>query len=198
MENMDLKSLILQNDLNIDQESVDVYKFLKQSFPVHIDDNVFRFTYRSFYRMDSAGLTEELKSRYFDFLKEKETSLQKILEDLHKIKTEKKINTYQFSFATKLLHTIDNNLPIYDSQINYLFKFPGIKKNESPIQWRINTYNSLKEKFYILLNDNQIKLKIKEFKKKFNADIISDLKMLDFMLWSLGKRLQRDKKKWGK
>jgi hypothetical protein len=52
---------------NLDPESIDVYVFLSRRFSeVDISkDRLFRFVFRSFYRMDSAGLTDEFKTEYF-------------------------------------------------------------------------------------------------------------------------------------
>jgi len=47
----------------IGREAVDVYGFLSDQFtrgPV-VGNHVFQFVYRSFYRLDSAGLTPEFK-----------------------------------------------------------------------------------------------------------------------------------------
>jgi|SRR3989344_4480485 len=183
---MDVKSKILQWKGEIDQESIDIYKFLQKQFP--IDDNIFRFVYRSFYGLDNAGLSEECKQEYFGLFKKRETSLQKILEALYHFKTRKGFNTYQFSFATKLIHTIDNNAPIYDSKVHKLFKFPPRKKE---IKWCINTYNLLKEKYASLLQDNQVQQRIKELKEKYSTQDLSDTKMLDFILWTIGKEEEK-------
>ena len=52
---------------NIDQESVDVYNFLKTEFrKSNINENyLFQFVFRSFYRIDNAGLTPEFKKELY-------------------------------------------------------------------------------------------------------------------------------------
>ncbi len=186
---MDVKQLVLQWDGDL-TESIAVYAFIQQNFPAKINDKFFRFVYRSFYRLDGAGLTEELKDEYFRLLKDGETSLRKILTILHKYPTKRGYNTYQLSFATKLLHTLNNNLPIYDSNITYLFGLPSLKPKN--LDQRIKVYNSLKEKFNSLLNDTEVQQRIERIKKKHSAEKMNNAKMLDFILWDIGKNAKKD------
>ncbi|MDP3699259.1 MAG: hypothetical protein Q8R47_06780 [Nanoarchaeota archaeon] len=187
---MDVKSLLLKWKGDIDQESIDVYKFLQQSFPTKVDENVFNFVYRSFYRLDNAGLSDKWKLKYFVLLKNKETSLPIILKILYDIKRLKGDHSYQFSFATKLIHTINNDAPIYDSLVDGIFEFRKPKNNKNTINWCIKTYDLLKKEYTSLLQDDQVQQCIKKFKKKYSAQTISDTKALDFILWSIGKELK--------
>ena len=63
----------------IGREAVDVYAFLCDEFARGsvVENLVFQFTYRSFYRLDTAGLRPEFKSRYFTLL-EKSRALPKV------------------------------------------------------------------------------------------------------------------------
>jgi hypothetical protein len=56
----------------IGHEAVDVYGFLSEQFACgpEAGNYAFQFVYRSFYRLDSAGLTSEFKSKYFVMLEE--------------------------------------------------------------------------------------------------------------------------------
>jgi hypothetical protein len=56
----------------LDVESFYVYNFLKDEYLETKDittNHLFQFTYRSFYRLDNAGLTKEFKNRYFELFK---------------------------------------------------------------------------------------------------------------------------------
>lgn len=67
--------------------------------------------------MDNAGLSKDIKCYFFYLLEKREANLEYILSELYEIPTLKGKNTMQFSFATKLLHTIDNDKPIFDSRV---------------------------------------------------------------------------------
>lgn len=188
-----------QDDIisNLNFESIAVYSFLKDEYVKgNIQSNlVFQFVFRSYYRLDNAGLSNKLKSRFFELLAEKQTNLGTILSELHKIPTLKGKNTIQFSFATKLLHTIDNNKPILDSKVAILTNIkPKGSDRDTKIRSCIEIYDSLEKLYAELKEDYKIKKVISKFRLKFEAndEKISDTKVLDFIMWSLGK-LKKEK-----
>jgi len=178
---------------NFDYESIVIYSFLKSEYEKGniLNNSLFQFVFRSFYGLDNAGLSIEMKNRYFNLLEEKQTNLEIILSELYEIPTLKRKKTIQFSFATKLVHTIDNNKPIYSSEI-------GSRINKKPnqtghknvrIQSCIVLYNSLEMLYEELKKNEKIRNVISKFRLKFkvNEEKMSDTKVLDFILWSLGK-----------
>ena len=112
---------------NIEQESVDVYNFLKKEFyESNVNENyLFQFVFRSFYRIDNAGLTPEFKKEYFKILEEnrneKQLDFEKVLRRLYSFPNRKGQNTLQFSFVTKMSNTINDVTPIYDSEVAKMF-----------------------------------------------------------------------------
>ena len=87
------------NKLSI--ESFDVYRFLNKEFKNTegiTKNNLFQFVFRSLHILDNAVLTPEFKTR-------------------------KDLNSIQFSFVTKFANIIDNQYPIYDSEVIKLFNF---------------------------------------------------------------------------
>ena len=60
----------------LSRESIDVYRFLSERFITFDpkDDAVFQFVFRSFYRLDNAGLTPEFKERFFNFPAQQKTA----------------------------------------------------------------------------------------------------------------------------
>lgn len=126
MENKIIEEIFKKLDKileNIDKESIFVYLFLKDEHKKgNIKNNLlFQFVFKSYYRLDNAGLGNKLKNRYFELLADKQKDLRKILLELYKIKTLKNKNTIQFCFATKLLNTLDNNNPIFDAEVSRVF-----------------------------------------------------------------------------
>ena len=168
-------------------ESIRVYEWL-ESHKEKPENPVFQFVFRSYYRIDNAGLTSDWKVRYFKFLSERERSLKTILEGLYHIPTKKKVKSLQFSFATKLLHTLDTNQPIYDSKVAELLGLP-VKKGKdfaANINTCIAVYGKLQEAQQQFLSDEGIMNQIAALKARYNSQI-SDEKALDFLLWSVGK-----------
>lgn len=176
----------------INKESVVVYLFLKNEYKKgDIKNNsLFQFVFRSYYRLDSAGLSDKQKTEYFKLLANGEDNLKTILDNLYELPSLKTNNTIQFSFATKLLHTIDNGKPIFDAEVAIVFgKSRQGKTKEEKIKSCLGIYEFLGSMYSDLLKDERIKELISKFRSKFSVDKnkISDIKVLDFIVWSLGK-----------
>lgn len=142
-------------------ESIRVYEWLEAH--KHDPKNpVFQFVFRSYYRIDNAGLTDAWKLRYFEFLNEGERNLTTILEGLYHFPTKKNLKSLQFSFATKLLHTLDTSQPIYDSKVAKLLGLP-VKKGKdfaNNVQTCVAAYDDLRAAQRQLLSDEGIKHQI--------------------------------------
>ncbi|MDP2668486.1 MAG: hypothetical protein Q8P07_01480 [bacterium] len=183
-----------QNDIlsNIDIESIDVYLWLRNEFKKGniLENTVFQFVFRSYYLLDSAGLGEKVKKRYFELLADKQTDLEKVLVELYQIETLRKRKTIQFSFATKLLHTIDNNNPIFDSKVaRVIHRNVSGTTRDARVASCIEIYTYMKRLYPDLIKEERIKKVIEKFRTKFNvtSDKMPDIKILDFLIWSLGK-----------
>ena len=183
-----------QDDIlsNLDCESIAVYSFIRNEYAKgNIQENfVFQFVFRRAYGLDNAGLSDEMKKRFFELFAEKQTDLKTILSHLYEPLTKKGHHSIQFSFATKLLHTIDNSKPIFDKEIESLtYSRPKHSDKDIRIQSYIELYNKLERLDAELLKNEKVQRVILKFRQKFGVDKekISDVKSLDFIMWSLGK-----------
>jgi hypothetical protein len=118
----------------VGQESVDVYRFLGEQFERGsvTENHVFQFVYRSFYLLDRAGLTDAFKKKYFETMEAargKSVDIRSLARAFFDVPNAKGQNSLQFSFATKLAHTIDNTYPLYDAKVAtcFLFRATNIK-----------------------------------------------------------------------
>lgn len=174
--------------LDVKEESIRVYEWI-EAHKEKPENPVFQFVFRSYYRLDNAGLTPGWKVRYFEFLKKRERCLKTILEELYDIPTRKKVKSVQFSFATKLLHTLDTSQPIYDANVAELLGL-SVKKGkdfDANVNNCVVVYKQLREAQQQLLSDEGIKKQIAALKAGYNTQI-SDEKALDFLLWNAGKK----------
>ena len=178
-------------------KGLEKYVFLKNCFNKRqISNNAFKSTYKDFYKLNGAGLTPRFVEKYFNLLSksDKRTSLCDILQKLYQIPNYKGKNTVQFSFATKLLHTIDNNRPIYDSKVACVFELGNAysKRGNAKILWCKNTYENLRDKYAKLLKEKRIKKVISEMRYMLpDAKDISNTKALDFILWLMPKNKKK-------
>jgi len=180
---------------NIDQESVDVYNFLKKEFnKSNVNENyLFQFVYRSFYRIDNAGLTPEFKKEYFKILEqyrnEKQFDFKYVLRRLFTIPNRKGQKTLQFSFVTKLFNTIDDSMPIYDSEVAKIFSLSRPYQSEFEIKLKkyLDQHETIQKGYEQIIEQNLLPKTIGLFDQVFKDNKLSEIKKLDFIFWSAGK-----------
>jgi hypothetical protein len=200
MNNQDIIIEFIENNSteiveNIDYESVEVYNFLQDQFETsNVNENyLFQFVYRSFYRLDNAGLTPEFKTEYFKILEEmrnqKSFDFERILKRLHNFPNRKGQNTLQFSFVTKLLNTIDNKLPIYDSEVAKMFcaSRPYISDFNKKVDTYLEQLKCFQTCYEEVIYKDLLPTTIEKFDQRFKLSNLSEMKKLDFIFWSAGK-----------
>jgi hypothetical protein len=191
---------------NLDKESIEVYKFLVNRFKETEDiskDEVYKFLYRSFYRIDNAGLTMEFKNEYFKILQEyrivTKYSNDTIISIANRLDPFIRLNntkSFQFSFISKMLNTINVDSPIWDSEVRLVFKFTNIKSKlslDEKIKMAIEQLEYMKIVYKQIEESNELNLVIQEFDKNYDIDVMSFNKKLDFILWSCGKIINKSK-----
>jgi hypothetical protein len=149
----------------LSRDAVPVYLFLAERFKSTSDirsDCVFQFLFRSFYRLDNAGLTDEFKAAYFDHLQRHRRGpipvpnplrlLRHLCERFAAYETKKGKKALQFSFATKLLATIDPQQPVYDPFVASLFGF----KRPDHVKDRSRRLERLLQFYELLIQTSQL------------------------------------------
>jgi len=195
VEEVSKKLLKRKNEIidNIHKKEIDDYLFIQKEFSKgNITKNrSFQSVYKHFYGFHQ-GLTDAFKRKYFELLGNKRVNkLGDVLSELYKIKLPSKLgkNTFQFSYATKLLHTKDryHKLPMWDNYVGPLLGlgYKPQKDQEKGFKFWQDTYGKLKEYQVSLLKKDSVKVIIKN--EKFNVKGITKERALDFVLWSLGK-----------
>jgi len=109
---------------SITQWEVDEYDWLRQNVG-QADTAPYQQRYKYFWGMNVAQLSSSFYTAYFGFLKAPTTlSRNDLCQTLHQSSTRRNgTRTLQLSFATKLLHTLNPQLPIYDSKVARFFLF---------------------------------------------------------------------------
>lgn len=175
------------------------YCRIKESFLNNNLDINFKSDFCYFYKMNGPrGLNDSQKNEFWKLLSSKEKGFKKILRILYETPSNNGTRRLFLSFSTKLLHTIDNNLPIYDGNIKYVLKLTNQSTGtlEAKTKNRIDIYNELKNNFEILLANPEINVYLKDMRKEiakateisdfeWKDDLVSDTKLLDSLLWAL-------------
>lgn len=184
---------------NIEQESIDVYNFLKKEFnnPKAHENYLFQFVFRSFYRIDNAGLTPEFKKEFFNILEEyrKDIDLdyEEVLRKLYAFPNLRDRNTLQFSFVTKMFNTIDDSMPIYDSKVAKMFSLsrPYQTDFEVKLDKYLHQLYKIERGYKLMLEHNLLPKTLCAFDEKFTNNELSKMKKMDFIFWSAGKLKSR-------
>lgn len=185
----------------LDAESPAVYAFLMNRF-AHSDvsqDPIFQFVFRSFYRLDLGGLTRDFKSEYFATLQRlrgaSTVDLAELAARFHAFPTLRGSNALQWSFLSKLAHTIDPSSPIFDAEVATLFAFR--RPASGSIAERLDTYTEFHRKlcstYRTIIENGLVRQTIQLFRTRFPmyASAVGETKTLDFIFWSAGKLLRR-------
>lgn len=160
------------------------YCCITSSFQNSLDirkDLDFQKKYKGFYRMRRNQI---FCDSYFKLMykHKSETKLNfcSLIKKLYKVGNKKEI-----SFTSKLMATINPDLPIWDSKvIKYIttnFKF--IPKKIKNIEHACYNYIELLEWYKQFMETGNAKRMLREFNSQFPNARITDLKKIDLMLW---------------
>lgn len=186
-----LSTIILDN-LNADH--VPTYDWLQNELKSKdvSSDNNYQKKYRYYWVMRYISPQSEFNEKYFKFLEENKTKstidFVSTCEYLSQYPSDSNGNkkSFQFSFITKLIHSIDNNFPIYDSMVASFFNLPAITGNS--LATKIKTANSiitdLQEKYSEAIANNYLSQSISNFRTRFPSSTFSDRKIIDTMIWA--------------
>lgn len=173
------------------------YFFIKQEFTKNNINDEFKKSFCFFYKLDGpGGLNQFQKVEFFSLLLKKEKDLKTVLTALYGVLGNGNRQSLYLSFSSKLIHTLNNNLPIYDKNIAHILNLPrqiSCPSLEKKLENRVHIYTELKKRFHSLLSNNQVLAMLRENRillaslSNFNwqDDLISDTKLLDSILWAL-------------
>lgn len=181
-------------------QSFKYYFYINDNYAQNNVNDEFKKEFCKFYIMNApTGLNDLQKETFFNLLKYGENNLRNILVSLYKIKGFQNRNSLHLSFGSKLLHTLNNSLPIYDKNIASVLNLPKqeyLKSFDKMLDNRLFIYQQLITDFKLLLQDDQIIEYISKIRQdlieraqkdnfKWEDNLISDTKLLDFVLWAL-------------
>lgn len=147
-------------------------------------DLSFQDDFRKFYQM-RRFYSDDFAKHYFVLLEQLKNSgdnisMEMILERVLHIQ-----NTYEISFSSKMLHTINPLKPIWDSIVtkNHFDINAPSSNCKDRTRAIVKKYSLYEEKFYDFMATKEGMLIIKLFDETFPNNKISDVKKVDFVLW---------------
>ena len=168
------------------------YEWLCQN-PTHDE---YQTKFRNFWAMGGAHLNARFYPVYFDLLNSERTKqpsedFEKLLADIARklydaSEDSNGRKSIQFSFATKLVHTLDPHLPVYDSNVAEFFFFAGPTKNgaEERLGEYINFYKFLIGEYERVIRDGLLMPAMTLFRSKCAPQHWTDEKVIDSLIWA--------------
>jgi len=161
-------------------------------------DPAFQKKYRRYWGMNAARLGPDFYDEYFALLEQSRSSrlpkLETIARRLAKVSGNASGPKLHFSFASKLLHTIDPHAPVYDSLVAafYFFVPPVGGTLEEKLRPRLTFYDFLVAEYARVLREQLLDPAIRRFRKEYDhQQSFTDERVVDLLLWSFV-RLLRD------
>ena len=176
---------------NIKKE-INSYLLIQDKFNNNCIDDEFIKTYKWFYKLDNAGLGNEIKKKNFELISQRSSNLEQILSEIYDMPTLRGYHTIQLSFATKIIHTVDNGKPIFDANVSKLLGLNKVISSSSTKEARIKSAKSVYDEL-IAKTESVIKSPVGNNLIAYfygleipNIEKIPKTKAIDFCFWILG------------
>ena len=139
----------------------------------------FQKHFNGFYRIRRNQTRQKI---YYDFFNKnkinKNITFNQILDYMYK-----ETGRIEASFCSKMLHTINPDMPIRDKFVLKNLKIEVGKWNDKLENTKV-AYQEIVNWFNKALKDESIKKEIRKFRRHYSDFDFSDVKILDFFLWN--------------
>lgn len=180
---------------SIDDDHVSTYLGLIRDLPGRLGEEAYRRDYRRFWVM--RGLSAGFYQGYFQTLAEawqNQITFRDALEILFQIPcTQSGKRRVHASFASKLCHMCNRQLPIYDSVVAdfFFFKPPGYDRNpEDRIAEYDRFYQFLVAEYDRVIRMGLLAAAIGVFRGQYPQLGLTDQKVIDSLIWAFAKQLR--------
>ena len=157
-----------------------------------VQDTEFQGKYCKYWRLYGAGLSQSFRASYFELMEGLRggpiPNIGEVTRILHEVPSNKSgRKTLQFSFASKLLHTLDPHQPIYDSMVATFCRFSvpdPTKTFEARLRSFLAFYDLLSTGYKKILANGLLQQSITRFRHQFSVpNEYTDEKIIDTLIW---------------
>ena len=167
------------------KKGLEMYISIMELFPnVNVSRNKdFQSLYNGFYKIRHDN--QKFYNGYFSFMEEHRSNIPSFTETLNYLY---KFGRLESSFASKLLATINPELPVWDK---FILKHFGLEKpstkmiKEARIIQANNVYEEIKRKYKEFLETDKSKNWINLFDEYYQNTNLTSLKKIDLILWQM-------------
>ena len=184
----------LLNSIN-PQVDIDPYVWLLGELPNRnvAQDQEYQRIYRRYWQLNPARLSKEYLAAYFGYLEQLKAKPENVMVETvtrHLFLTPTHGNgrqSLQFSFASKLVHMLNPEQPVYDSMVESFFFLPSGGANETTEQKLIRllaSYEFLHTEYGRVLDQELLAQAITQFRARFGVnEAYTDRKIIDTLIW---------------
>lgn len=185
----------------ISQEDIDIYCFIQEEYKrlgSDLENNlIFRYIFKKYYLSSSARFFKDnsYKTFFSTFSKlniNNEDNINGIIEKTLLSLLPMRRNL-EYSYTSKMIHTINSKYPIYDSFVKLALRMKDItgKNNDTKIKKIIENYTQISDLYDDIIKHNYLEKIINKFKKMRDISKLNIVKILDFLFWSAGKLIDK-------
>jgi hypothetical protein len=177
------------------QADIDPYVWLLGALPnLNIaQDQEFQRVYRRYWQLNPARLSEGYLAAYFGHLEQlkfqpEHVTVEGVARHLLPVPTHGNgRQSLQFSFASKLVHMLNPEQPVYDSMVESFFFLPTGGANETTeqkIARLLISYEFLRAEYGRVLEQGLLAQAIAQFRMRFGVNAgYTDRKIIDTLIW---------------
>ena len=142
----------------------------------------FKLLFNGFYRVRR---NNEWQEDYYNFFQDNRNNKKITFDEILDYMYDKTKGNIEASFCSKMLATINPNMPIWDQYVlkNLNIKVEG-KTKEERLENTKNAYKLIVKEMNDRLERKNVQETIKEFRDFFPELDFTDMKILDFLLWN--------------
>jgi len=183
MQKIELNTDEIRKALSKTDIKLDTYRYIMNALhKTNVStDSTYQRKYNGFYVLRFT--TEIFRRVYYDYMEVQKINKGLQFEDVFK-HLYSKTGGMELSFASKLLHTINPDMPIWDSRVWYHLK---LKRRPVSVQKTIDYYDGLVEMFAEYMGTQNAADVIGVFDEIFGDTELTAIKKIDNAIWSLGK-----------
>jgi hypothetical protein len=175
------------------KKDIEPYIWLLETLPgVDVTNHPkYQQVYRDYWKLNPARLDDKFVAAYFSLLQElknhTEISVEVVSRNLLKTPSHTGRYSLQFSFASKLVHMLKPDHPVYDKMVDDFFFFPtGTAKEarEAKLARLLTSYRFLFQEYERILEQELLSDAIIKFRKYFHVcNGYTNQKIIDTLIW---------------
>lgn len=153
---------------------------------------VFRDAYKRFYGLERICGREGFEDAYFGILEARYDSraieVEEVTRELQRWTSQQGgQETTEFSFASKLAHTIDPSLPIYDRNVLKFYMLRDADTSsgiDSKLRILMRTYRFLQREYKRVIEVGLLTPSIVALRERYKLpELFTDIKVIDTLIW---------------